>query len=134
MYEIAIVKKILPNQLAVVVNDSNEGCEMGCDGCRGCSNVVQAEITASNTIGAKEGDTVYIETDENKKAMLFFIIFFLPIILPVLLYVAGLALRLPTMANGGMAVFGVLISVFIIRYFNKKAESELPPTKIISIQ
>ena len=134
MYEIAIVKKILPNQLAVVINESKDGCEAGCTVCSGCSNVVKAEITASNAIGAKEGDTVYIETDEKKKAMLFFIIFFLPIILPLFLYIAGLALMLPAGANGGMAVFGVLISVFIIRYFNKKAESELPPTKIISIQ
>ena len=135
MTEKAKVTKILSGHTAAVFKLPDADCGGECFGCLGCETPKeQPDITVSNTIGAKPGDIVYIESDRRKTNLILFTVFGLPIFVPLFLYFTGYALGLPAAINITMAVLGLFAAFINIKRLNKKIKNSGPVTKIVSVQ
>jgi len=135
MSDKAIVKEILSENRAVVVKLPEERPHKECSGCGGCGAPNEKiETIALNLLDAKPGDAVYIESDERKSIKLLLILIGSPILIPLSFYLVGSSLGLPGVVSGGMAAFGLYMAYRIIKFYNKKVESEPPLTKIIEVQ
>ena len=82
------VDKLEDDKAAVCLMD--EACGHDCSACAGCSRKTQGRIImAENGMGAAQGDRVAIYAEEKTVLTAAFLVFFLPIALPVLGYAAG---------------------------------------------
>jgi positive regulator of sigma E activity len=113
-----------------VIKERDEGCATGCAGCHGCGAAVQAEIIAQNSLAANPGDRVYIEHDGGT-IHLSFIVFGLPIVLPLICYFAGVTLDLSPPLRGCAAVLGLLAAIMFMRFYNKKIAAKPPGMRIV---
>lgn len=89
MTQDAIVYKCLPNGMAQVVVTRTTACGSNCGNCESC--IFQGELTtlAKNTIDAKPGQRVIIESKSSKIYKAAMMVYILPMLLMVLGYAIG---------------------------------------------
>jgi len=135
MSDKAIVKEILSENRAIVLKLPEAREHKNCAKCGSCGASDRAiETIALNSLDAKPGDLVSIETDESKSIWLLFILIGSPIFLPLIFYLIGSALGLPDAGSGVMAAFGLFSAYKIIKFHNNKAANGPPITTITEIQ
>lgn len=88
MTQTAQVKQTFPNGTAVVAVVRQGACAHNCSECGGCMTAQQPTVTAlaQNTVGAREGELVVVETEN---ANLMGVIAFVYLVPMVLLVAAG---------------------------------------------
>lgn len=129
MQSIATVIKA-DNKSAVVSVKRSAACGESCQSCAMPCRMRNTEAEVKNGIGAKEGDTVLIETPDSEVFRSAFLVY----ILPLLLFFAGYLISHYILNNGiisavsGTALFAV--SFIALHFYDKKHKNN---TKIIKI-
>lgn len=134
MLQEAIITKTLDNGLAEVVVERSGICGGNCDDCNECRYENLIKSTVENTIDARRGQHVMIETPTAgvvKGALAIYI-------LPIVLLVAGYFVAAAFSLSEGMCVLAAFIAtvagVLIARIISKNSFKGNPvPTKIISV-
>lgn len=134
MLQEAIITKTLDNGLAEVVVERSGICGGNCDDCNECRYENLIKSTVENTIDARRGQHVMIETPTAgvvKGALAIYI-------LPIVLLVAGYSVAAAFSLSEGMCVLAAFIAtvagVLIARIISKNSFKGNPvPTKIISV-
>ena len=134
MLQEAIITKTLDNGLAEVVVERSGICGGNCDECEGCKYDNLMKSTVENTIDAKRGQHVMIETPTLgvvKGALAIYI-------LPVVLLVAGYFIAAALSASEGICILAAfvaaVIGVLLAKVISKQSFNGNPtPTKIISV-
>ena len=134
MLQEAIITKTLDNGLAEVVVERSGICGGNCDDCNECRYENLIKSTVENTINARRGQHVMIETPTLgvvKGALAIYI-------LPIVLLVAGYFVAAAFSLSEGMCVLAAFIAtvagVLVARIISKNSFKGNPvPTKIISV-
>ena len=114
----------LDGNMAKVECDRQSACSM-CDNAEHCvEKCEKVYASALNTVNAKVGDIVEIETDTKKVLFSSFVVFVLPIILSIAAYFAASVFFGENTAS--IITFAVLISSMLVFSFvlNKRAEKK----------
>ncbi len=139
MRQTAWVKEVNGNVATVEVTRSSacEGCKSKEDGtCSACSLLgsgKKASARADNSIGAKVGDRVEVETPSQKVILYAAVIFLMPIVLGLLGFLLGSLISQSQAVRYGISLAG-FVAAFVIAYFvfDKKA-AKRTDVKIIRI-
>ena len=134
MLQEAIITKTLDNGLAEVVVERSGICGGNCDDCDECQYNNLIKSTVENTINARRGQHVMIETPTVGVVKGALAIYILPIIMLIVGYFVAAAFSL----SEGMCVLAAFIAtaagVLIARTVSKNSFKGNPvPTKIISV-
>ena len=92
MTQDAIVYKCLPNGMAEVVVTRTTACGSNCGNCDSCIFQSELKTLAKNSIDARPGQKVIIESKSSKIYKAAILVYILPMILMVLGYALGAAL------------------------------------------
>ena len=92
MTQDAIVYKCLPNDMAEVVVTRTTACGSNCGNCESCIFQSELKTLAKNSIAARPGQKVIIESKSSKIYKAAMLVYILPLILMVIGYALGAAL------------------------------------------
>lgn len=134
MLQEAIITKTLENGLAEVVVERSGICGGNCDECEGCRYDNLMKSTVENTINARRGQHVMIETPTlgvYKGAFAMYII-------PIVMLILGYYVTARFTANEGICILAAFIAtavgILIANVLSKRSFKGNPtPTKIISV-
>ena len=93
MTQDAIVYKCLPNGMAEVVVTRTTACGSNCGNCESCIFQSELKTLAKNSINARPGQKVIIESKSSRIYKAAMLVYILPMLLMVLGYALGAALR-----------------------------------------
>jgi sigma-E factor negative regulatory protein RseC len=108
----------LKNNQALVRIDRKSACS-GCGGCAFKPSDLYMDITLDNTLNAKIGDTVEVDIIAGSVAKMSIVAYLLPLVLAVLLLVAGVISTLPEWASILMFFGGLVIGFCIVATIDK---------------
>ena len=134
MLQEAIITKTLENGLAEVVVERSGICGGNCDECEGCRYDNLMKSTVENTINARRGQHVMIETPTlgvYKGAFAMYII-------PIVMLILGYYITARFTANEGICILAAFIAtavgILIANVLSKRSFKGNPtPTKIVSV-
>lgn len=134
MLQEAIITKTLENGLAEVVVERSGICGGNCDECEGCRYDNLMKSTVENTINARRGQHVMIETPTlgvYKGAFAMYII-------PIVMLILGYYVTARFTANEGICILAAFIAtavgILIANVLSKRSFKGNPtPTKIVSV-
>lgn len=99
MTQIATVEQIIDADHAVISVPRKSACGHDCEECAGCGvSGAAVRARAVNTVGAKVGQKVVVQSDTNKMLRIVALVY----LIPVVLFLAGYLL--PTLMGLGVAV------------------------------
>ena len=91
-----------------------------CDGCKGCGNHTEAQITLMSPSAASEGDTVLVRFPDKSLVFSAIIVY----ILPLCVFLAGLIVGKLAFGSDTVSVIsallGLLISFFMLRKIDRR--------------
>lgn len=110
-----------------------------CTSCGSCGGGGMSIVTADNAIGAKEGQTVTVETEEHNANLSAFIIYLLPLLSPIAGYLIGYGIawglgKGETIFSVSGAVVFLAAALFFIKKYDKKVRASSGEPVITSIK
>ena len=134
MLQEAIITKTMDNGLAEVVVERSGICGGNCDDCDECRYNNLIKSTVENTINARRGQHVMIETPTMGVVKGALAIYILPIVMLVAGYFVAAAFSLSEGACILVAFCAAIVGFLLARVISKRSFNGNPtPTKIISI-
>ena len=126
MEQLVKVEKVNPDAMAQVVLIRQSACSGDCHKCSGCGAAQETVVfTAHNPIGAKEGDMVVVESASGPVLKAAAVLYILPLVLFIGLYLAGEHLWGKGPLVGGLGfVLGIFGAVAYDRLIMKKKKTE----------
>ena len=133
MTQDAIVTKLLPNAMAEVVVTRSTACGSNCGSCESCIFQSELKAVAKNTINARPGQRVVIESRTSKVFRAAAWVY----VMPLLLLVLGFALASLLGASEGISIlvsflFLVLAAVLLVRVHRRQPADRQIQFEIIS--
>ncbi len=133
MTQDAIVTKLLPNAMAEVVVTRSTACGSNCGSCESCIFQSELKAVAKNTINARPGQRVVIESRTSKVFRAAAWVY----VMPLLLFVLGFALASLLGASEGISIlvsflFLVLAAVLLVRVHRRQPVDRQIQFEIIS--
>ena len=133
MTQDAIVTKLLPNAMAEVVVTRSTACGSNCGSCESCIFQSELKAVAKNTINARPGQRVVIESRASKVFRAAAWVY----VMPLLLFVLGFALASLLGASEGISIlvsflFLVLAAVLLVRVHRRQPADRQIQFEIIS--
>lgn len=138
MTQIATVKRLMGKKQAEVLVRRQSACGHDCASCGGCGPESSAQVTAvaDNTLGARPGDTVQVESESGQVLRMAFVLYLVPLVLFFAGYFAGTGLM--NLSEGaGLAVgilglaIGIAINVLLDRYVRKESTVQFRITEVL---
>lgn len=132
MSQNAIIKKIVNEGVAEISLLRQMDCK-NCDNCGGCSQKPGTELLAlaSNSIGAKTGDVVEVESIAGSSIGIAVIVYVLPCVFLLLGYFLGQAMGLSEMASVGIGAVGILVGFVPALLLNRFVATRKKPEFVI---
>ena len=124
MTQDAIVTKLLPNAMAEVVVTRSTACGSNCGSCESCIFQSELKTVAKNSIDAKPGQRVVIESRTSKVISAAFWVY----IIPLVFFILGFAAASLLGASEGICIlssflFLIVGAAALVRY-QRKQDSE----------
>ena len=127
MTQDAIVYKCLPNGMAEVVVTRTTACGSNCGNCESCIFQSELKTLAKNSIDARPGQKVIIESKSSRIYKAAMLVYILPMLLMVLGYALGAALS----AGEGLGIalgFAGLIAGAALIVLSERRKNKEPIT------
>ena len=121
MTQIATVSRIIDSNYAEISVPRKSACGHDCEECAGCGVTGAAVLArAANPIGARIGQKVVVQSDTNKMLSIVALVYFIPVALFLLGYVA-MAFLTPNVAiQYGVAIAGFFIGIVAAILYDRK--------------
>ncbi len=127
MTQDAVVTKVFPNGMAEVVVARGTACGSNCGNCESCVFQNEIKAFAKNTVNARPGEKVVIESLSSRIFGAVFIVYIIPLIAFVLGYViaesCGLSEGLSILCS--FAVFCVAVAVMVVYQRRSKRKNPI---------
>ncbi len=132
MQQNAVVKELLPNNMARLLVQRQTACGHDCTKCGGCGEMVTKPIyvEVKNTIDAKVGELVKIEGSTKNVLGLAAIVYVIPFVLFFLFY--GIAAALASSIPGVFGVAGLALGILGAKLFNDYHKKHAKPVYVMS--
>lgn len=102
-------------------------CGENCASCKATCSSREHICTAKNSVGAKTGDRVVVETDSRKVLKSAFLVYILPILVFLAVFAAVLECGKSQLISALCAIFGAAAVFVGLRIYDSKKESEIMP-------
>jgi len=121
MTQIATVSRIIDSNYAEISVPRKSACGHDCEECAGCGVTGAAVLArAANPIGARIGQKVVVQSDTNKMLSIVALVYFIPVALFLIGYVA-MAFLTPNVAiQYGVAIAGFFIGIVAAILYDRK--------------
>ena len=121
MTQIATVERIVDAHHAIISVPRKSACGHDCEECAGCGVTGAAVLArAANPIGARIGQKVVVQSDTNKMLSIVALVYFIPVALFLIGYVA-MAFLTPNVAiQYGVAIAGFFIGIVAAILYDRK--------------
>lgn len=124
MTQDAIVYKCLPNGMAEVVVTRTTACGSNCGNCESCIFQSELKTLAKNSIKARPGQKVIIESKSSKIYKAAMLVYILPMILMVLGYALGAALSAGEGLGIALGFVGLIAGAALIVLSERRKNKE----------
>ena len=124
MTQDAIVYKCLPNNMAEVVVTRTTACGSNCGNCESCIFQSELKTLAKNSIKARPGQKVIIESKSSKIYKAAMLVYILPLILMVLGYALGAALSAGEGLGIALGFVGLIAGAALIVLSERRKNKE----------
>lgn len=124
MTQDAIVYKCLPNGMAEVVVTRTTACGSNCGNCESCIFQSELKTLAKNSIDARPGQKVIIESKSSKIYKAAMLVYILPMILMVLGYALGAALSVGEGLGIALGFAGLIAGAALIVLSERRKNKE----------
>jgi len=116
---------------AIVRIRKSSACGHDCGECRVCSNP-EIEVEILNSINAKSGDTVIIGTDTVRVLFSAFLLYILPIIGILFVYVIADALGTSVPVKAGLCILFATAWFLYMRYYSKNKVTQSSALEVVN--
>ena len=124
MTQDAIVYKCLPNGMAEVVVTRTTACGSNCGNCESCIFQSELKTLAKNSIKARPGQKVIIESKSSKIYKAAMLVYILPMLLMVLGYALGAALSAGEGLGIALGFVGLIAGAALIVFSERRKNKE----------
>lgn len=132
MSQNAIVKKVVSPEVAEISLLRQMDCKH-CENCGTCPQKPGTEMLAfaSNTIGARTGDVVEVESAAGSSIGIAVIVYLVPCVFLMLGYLLGQALHLSELASVGVGALGIFVGFLPAVLLNRAISRSKKPEFVI---
>ena len=132
MQQNAIVKELLPDNVARLQIQRQTACGHDCSKCGGCGEMVSAPIyvEVENSIHANVGDLVRVEGSTKNVLGLAVIVYVIPFVLFFLFY--GIAATVGSPIPGVFGVLGLALGILGAKLFNDYHKKHAKPVYVMT--
>ena len=124
MMQIATVERILDDTHAEISVPRKSACGHDCEECAGCGvSGVSVYAKALNTVGARPGEKVVVESDTKKMLRIVSFVYLLPVVLFLAGYLIPLALNASVAAQYTIAVLGAALGVAMAIWYDRRVKA-----------
>ena len=124
MTQIATVEKILPGGMAEISVPRKSACGHDCEECAGCGvSGVSVYAKALNTVGAKPGEKVVVESDTKKMLKIVSFVYLIPVVLFLTGYLVMLAVTPSVAVQYTVAVLGAVVGVLLAVWYDRRVKA-----------
>jgi len=121
MTQIATVEKILDSQHAVISVPRKSACGHDCEECAGCGiSGTAIRAKAINTVGAKIGQKVVVESSTEKMLGIVALVYLTPIVLFFIGYIAMLLLNFSVAVQYTVAGIGFVLGILCAVWYDRR--------------
>ena len=114
MTQIATVERILDDTHAEISVPRKSACGHDCEECAGCGvSGVSVYVKALNTVGARPGQKVVVESDTKKMLKIVSFVYLIPVILFLAGYLIMLACNTSVAVQYTAAVVGAVLGILL---------------------
>ena len=131
MTQDAIVYKCLPNGMAEVVVTRTTACGSNCGNCESCIFQSELKTLAKNSINARPGQKVIIESKSSRIYKAAMLVYILPMLLMVLGYALGAALSTGEGLGIALGFAGLIAGAALIVLSERRKNKEPITVEII---
>lgn len=124
MTQDAIVYKCLPNGMAEVVVTRTTACGSNCGNCESCIFQSELKTLAKNSINARPGQKVIIESKSSRIYKAAMLVYILPMLLMVLGYALGAALSTGEGLGIALGFAGLIVGAALIVLSERRKNKE----------
>lgn len=121
----------IDKNIATVVVKRTSACGENCANCMGSCETTNIKSCAENTVGAKVGDTVKIESNSTDIVRVAFILYIVPILVAILVAIFTYGMKISDIVVILMSVVSFFVSFLIIKRFEKRLVPKAYVTKIL---
>lgn len=112
MTQIATVEKILDSEHALIAVPRKSACGHDCEECAGCGiSGTAIRAKAVNTVGARIGDKVVVESSTEKMLGIISVVYLTPVVLFIVGYVAMLLMNFSVAVQYTVAILGFALGI-----------------------
>ena len=124
MTQIATVERILDDTHAESTVPRKSACGHDCEECAGCGvSGVSVYARALNTVGAKPGEKVVVESDTKKMLKIISFVYLIPVVLFLAGYLVTLALTDSVAAQYAAAVAGAVLGIVLAVWYDRRVKA-----------
>ena len=124
MTQIATVERILDASHAEISVPRKSACGHDCEECAGCGvSGVSVYARALNTVGAKPGEKVVVESDTKKMLKIISFVYLIPVVLFLAGYLVTLALTDSVAAQYAAAVAGAILGIVLAVWYDRRVKA-----------
>ena len=124
MTQIATVEKLLPGGYAEISVPRKTACGHDCEECAGCGvSGVSVYAKALNTVGAKPGEKVVVESDTKKMLKIVSFVYLSPVVLFLAGYLVMLAVTASVAVQYTVAVLGAVVGVLLAVWYDRRVKA-----------
>ena len=121
MTQIATVEKILDSQHAVISVPRKSACGHDCEECAGCGiSGTAIRAKAINTVGAKIGQKVVVESSTEKMLGIVALVYLTPIVLFFIGYITMLLLNFSVPVQYTVAGIGFVLGILCAVWYDRR--------------
>lgn len=121
MTQIATVEKILDSQHAIISVPRKSACGHDCEECAGCGiSGTAIRAKAINTVGAKIGQKVVVESSTEKMLGIVAMVYLTPIVLFFAGYISMLLLEFSVAVQYGVAGVGFVLGILCAVWYDRR--------------
>lgn len=127
MRETGIVMKTDGNMCQVSVHRKS-ACGENCASCKAACSSREHICTAKNSVGAKTGDKVVLETDSKKVLKWAFLVYILPILVFLAVFAAVSEWGKSQLVSAFCAIFGAAVVFMGLKVYDGRKKEEIMPS------
>ena len=124
MTQIATVERILDDTHAEISVPRKSACGHDCEECAGCGvSGVSVYVKALNTVGARPGQKVVVESDTKKMLKIVSFVYLIPVILFLAGYLIMLACSTSVAVQYTAAVAGAVLGILLAIWYDRRVKA-----------
>ncbi len=125
MTQVATVQRILDDSHAEISVPRKSACGHDCEECAGCGvSGAAVHAKASNSIGARPGQKVVVESNTNKMLRIVALVYLIPVVLFLAGYLTAALLGATVGVQYGVSIVGFAVGIAAAIFYDRRLKAQ----------